>query len=418
MTAALGRPRLAGPRDAWQAPGAGLPGLALPGRLPGRLPRDLLAPGVLMLAGVDPGVPIRIERHFSTWGPAPTMGLVELIDRVGAHGIVGAGGAAFPTDRKLASLAGRRVSRVIVNGAEGETASGKDGVLLTHVPHLVLDGAVACARALAAPQVTVRISVDRPELAASLANALSERHDVIPIEVSLGPATFVAGEATSILRSLAGGPALPAELGRPPVIPTRWPRRPSHALLSNVETFARIALAVRGIPGSSALASASGAVRTPGVVELGPTATVSDVAAAAGGPVGAPTVLITGGWHGRWVPWDDLSAGTRLTRDALTDLGGRWGAGAFLWLPADLDPWVALEAIAGELAASTAGQCGPCVHGLPSAVEMVGRMATGAAGRAEADALMAMVEGRGICAHPTAAVAALRSAMDLLGGAR
>ena len=38
---------MAGPR-----PAPGLPGLALPGRLPGRLPRELLAPGTLLLAGI------------------------------------------------------------------------------------------------------------------------------------------------------------------------------------------------------------------------------------------------------------------------------------------------------------------------------------------------------------------------------
>ena len=141
------------------------------------------------------------------------------IARVAAHEVVGAGGAAFPTDRKLASLAGSRVSHVIVNGAEGETASGKDGVLLGHVPHLVLDGAVTAARALGAPRIIVRISADRPDLAISLAHALAERRDAVPIELSIGPATFVAGEATAVIRAITGGPALPADLGRPPVDP-------------------------------------------------------------------------------------------------------------------------------------------------------------------------------------------------------
>ena len=64
--------------------------------------------------------------------------------------------------------------------------------------------------------------------------------------------------------------------------------------------------------------------------------------------------MITGGWHGRWVPWDGLTAGTELTRDALSELGGRWGAGAFVWIPEDMPVWDALAGIARELAEGTA----------------------------------------------------------------
>jgi NADH:ubiquinone oxidoreductase subunit F (NADH-binding) len=396
----------------------GLPGLALPGRLPGRLPRELLAPGTLLLAGIEPGRPAGIGEHLERWGVAPRLALEDLIARVAAHEVVGAGGAAFPTDRKLASLAGSRVSHVIVNGAEGETASGKDGVLLGHVPHLVLDGAITAARALGAPRVIVRISVDRPDLASSLAIALAERRDALPVELSLGPATFVAGEATAVIRAVTGGPALPADLGRPPSIRSGPARRRAHVLLSNAETFARMAVAARGVVSASALASASGAVRDPGIVELPASCTLADLAAAAGGLVGAPGVLVTGGWHGRWVPWDGLTAGTELTRAALSELGGRWGAGAFVWIPEDLPAWDALAGIAGELARGTAGQCGPCWRGLPAVARALEAVAAQGGPRADIDGLMAQVDGRGICAHPSAAVAALRSALDLIGGDR
>ena len=392
----------------------GLPGLALPGRLPGQLPRELLAPGTLLLAGVEPGRPVNGREHQRRWGSAPASGIEELIARVAANEVVGAGGAAFPTDRKLASLAGTRVSHVIVNGAEGETASGKDGVLLGHVPHLVLDGAVTAARALGASRIIVRISADRPDLATSLAVVLAERRDGLPIELSIGPASFVAGEATAVIRAVTGGPALPADLGRPPSIRTGVARRHSHVLLSNAETFARMALAARDITGRSALASASGAVRDPGVVELPDTSTLADLAEAAGGLVGAPEVLITGGWHGRWVPWDGLTAGMELTRDALAELGGRWGAGAFVWIPEDLPAWDALAGVARELAEGTAGQCGPCWRGLPALAGAIADVGGGMSRRAEVEGLMAQVDGRGICAHPSAAVAAVRSALDLI----
>ena len=246
---------------------------------------------------------------------------------------------------------------------------------------------------------------------------LAERPAGPPIELSVGPATFVAGEATAVIRALTGGPSLPADLGRPPTVRTTMGLRRAHVLLSNAETFARMALASRGVPGRSALASASGAVHEPGVVELPESSTIADLAAAAGGVLDSPSFLITGGWHGRWVPWDGFTPGTELTRGALAQLGGRWGAGAFVWIPEDLPAWEALSGIAAELAAGTAGQCGPCWRGLPAVAEKLALVADGTATRSEIEHLMWQVDGRGICAHPSAAVAAIRSALDLIGEA-
>jgi NADH:ubiquinone oxidoreductase subunit F (NADH-binding) len=143
---------------------------------------------------------------------------------------------------------------------------------------------------------------------------------------------------------------------------------------------------------------------------------MADLAAAAGGLVGTPGVMITGGWHGRWVPWDGLTAGTELRRDALSELGGRWGAGAFVWIPEDMPLWDALAGIARELAEGTAGQCGPCWRGLPAVAGVIAGASEGRSSRQEVEGLMEQVDGRGICAHPSAAVAALRSALDLLIG--
>jgi NADH:ubiquinone oxidoreductase subunit F (NADH-binding) len=346
------------------------------------------------------------------WSRSPDLTLGDLIERVEQSEVVGAGGAAFPTARKLASLAGSRVGLVVVNGAEGESASGKDGVLLQHVPHLVLDGATTVARSLGARRIVVRISEDRPDLAELLPRAFAERSDDVRIELSVGPASFVAGEATAVIRAITGGPALPADLGRPPVAPGRWSRSP--VMLSNVETFARVAVAARGITTQSALISASGAVHDPGVLELPTHWTLDDVVAACGGPVGDPEVLITGGWHGRWVIWDATTASARLTRSGVAGAGGRWGAGAFVWVPEDLDPLAVLAAVAAELAAGTAQQCGPCWRGLPEVAGQISRVAAGRGRRHDLDTLMDQVDGRGICAHPSAAVAALRSALELV----
>lgn len=393
----------------------GLPGIPVAGLPAAPRPTCLIEPGTLLLAGVEPGRQVSTVAHRRMWGDQPRLSLADLVTATDQAQLVGAGGAAFPTHRKLASMDGQRVSHVVVNGAEGEPASGKDGVLLAHVPHLVLDGAVAAAAALRCSRVLVHIAQDRPDLAGPLRAACEQRRDPgMSFQVVVGPATFVAGEATALVRALGGGPSLPADLGRPPSLPRRRLGRRQLVFVSNTETFARLAVATRGRPPASALVSVSGSVDRPGVLELADTATLRDASVRAG-LRDDPTLVITGGWHGRWIGWSAAAKAAHLTRAGVDAVGGRWGVGAFVWVPPSVEPLRVLAAVAGTMAAATAGQCGPCVQGLPELSDTL----TIAAARGHADVgaveeLLTLIEGRGICAHPTASAAAVRSALTFM----
>jgi NADH:ubiquinone oxidoreductase subunit F (NADH-binding) len=290
---------------------------------------------------------------------------------------------------------------VIVNGSEGESASGKDTVLLTHVPHLVLDGAVITARALASREVIVRVPASRPTVIAILQAAIGQRHDGIRITVSPGEDSFIAGEATAVISSLQGGPSKPVALGKPPTMRKGLRSRP--VMLSNVETYARLALAVRGHTGLSSLVTMSGAVLDSGVMEL-PTATPLGHVLQSTGADPELAALITGGWHGTWIRPDDARLSAPTNREAFRSAGWHWGAGALIAIPHDPCPVDVLHAITDYLVGEGARQCGPCVLGLESARDDL------AASRQVTD----RVTGRGLCAHPTATIAAIRSGQALL----
>jgi NADH:ubiquinone oxidoreductase subunit F (NADH-binding) len=392
--------------------GVGLPGISVPSLRTASRPTSLLESGTLLLAGVEPGQQVSIVDHRRMWGDQPQPSLPDLVTVAERGQLVGAGGAGFPTYRKLRSMEGRRVSHVVVNSAEGEPASGKDGALLAHVPHLVLDGAVAVAVALRCSRVLVRIAEDRRDLAVGLRAAFEQRRNRgITFEVSVGPSSFIAGEATAVVRTLAGGPALPADLGRPPSLPRRRPGRRQLVFLSNTETFARLAQASRGTVRTSALVTVSGSVARPGVLELDDTATLLDASQRAG-LLDNPTLLITGGWHGRWVGWTDVVRSARLTHAGIDAVGGRWGVGAFMWVPPSVEPLSVLAAVARTMAAASAGQCGPCVRGLPELSDtLASAAARGSADVRAIEDLLTLIDGRGICAHPTASAAAVRSAL-------
>lgn len=383
-------------------PAALLPGIPVAGLPAAPLPHRLLAPGCLLLAHATPGRTFTLTEHQQMWGLLPQPELPELIAAAQRMGLVGAGGAGFPTHRKLHSMHGHDTGPVVINGSEGETASGKDTVLLTHVPHLVLDGAVASARALGTKRVIVRIPETRAGVIAVVEQAIAERHDKgVKITVSPGDDTFIAGEASAVISSLEGGPAKPVPMSKPPVMKDGLRKRP--VLLSNVETFARLALAARGHHGTSSLVTVSGAVAESGVLEVDPSTPLGYVLQRAGADQDLAAV-ITGGWHGSWLPVDQQTLAMPVNRDSVRSNGAHWGAGALIAIPKNPCPAVVLSAIADFLLGEGAGQCAPCVLGMAAAKRdlLYGAPVKDRTG------------GRGLCAHPTATISALRSGQSLL----
>lgn len=385
---------------------AGLPGVHLPGVPAVHRPDTLRMAGTDLFAGVArSGQSVALFDHRRRWGRQPRLPLEALAAAAKSADLRGAGGAGFPTHRKLSAMAGSRVSTVVINGSEGEPTSAKDGMLLAHVPHLVLDGAVAAATATGCRKIVIQIADDRPATTDAVKRAVAERDDP-GLSWSVQPVAdrFVAGEASAVIQRINGAEAVPRDLGKPPRDPRSRLRR-SHVFLSNVETFARLALASRGHRMTTAVVTVSGAVKRPGVYEVPVSWTSFDLARAAG-QVGEPRLVITGGWHGTWMLWDDIKH-VALQRDLFESSGARWGAGAMVWLPDQVRPQQALAGITAWLAAESAGQCGPCVEGLPALARAVQRETVITH---EFDD----VDGRGQCAHPTATVAAVRSALTAI----
>jgi NADH:ubiquinone oxidoreductase subunit F (NADH-binding) len=276
-------------------------------------------------------------------------------------------------------------------------------------PHLVLDGATGLAQALRARQVIV--AVHDGAAAASVRAAIQERQDTVDIQVSDTPGRFVAGEARAVLSVLEGGPAVPP--GRR-VLPTRKGYNGRPTFLSNVETFAQLAVLARlgsrefsstGLisePGTQLL-TVAGSVQRPGVIETPtgiPLTTVLQYAGAATGPV------LVGGYHGRWLPRPD---GVILGRPDVS-------TGIVVALGADTCPLGEVHRVVQWLASQSAGQCGPCVFGLAALVDDFGRLLLGdPAGWHDAHRHLGLVPGRGACAHPDGSARFLASALEVFG---
>jgi NADH:ubiquinone oxidoreductase subunit F (NADH-binding) len=351
---------------------------------------------ILSLAGLD------AAEHQQRLGPLPTLDAEALISLAERSGLTGRGGAGFPTAVKVRAVAAARGRAVVVgNAMEGEPVSHKDAVLLASVPHLVLDGLVLVGRALGASRLILAVG---PEVSAHGLEQAARRRKV---EVKRLFGGFVAGQETALVNQIDGGPPLPRD---PHVRVTTKGVGGKPTLVSNVETLAQLALVARlGVdwfrsfgthedPGTS-LFTIAGSVARPGVVEAQRGSRLVDVIASAG-PID-PAAVLVGGYHGAWLPAAALE--TPLTRTALAPYGATVGAGVLYVLDIQACPLKVSADIAGYLAGEVAGQCGPCINGLPRMADALGRLAN--RGRdprlvAEIERMRQLVVGRGACAHP------------------
>jgi NADH:ubiquinone oxidoreductase subunit F (NADH-binding) len=408
-------------------PSAAVARSAVPARRPPRatLPR--------LLAGLSYHRVTGLREHERCYGPMPLRGhsgrerperLIDVVDR---SGLTGRGGAGFPTGRKMRSvIAGRGPAVVVANGAEGEPASCKDRLLLTRLPHLVMDGISLAAHATGAQEAYLCVHQQEGDLLASLAAAADIRRragiDPVPIEVVGIPGRYVSSEQSAIVQFLSGGPAKPTFA--PPRPHERGVRgRPT--LENNVETLAHLALIARygdawfraiGLPSApgSALVTVGGSVARPGVYEIELGTTIGQVVMLAGGPAERPQALLVGGYFGAWLP-ADFAWPIPLSQPTLRAAGGAMGAGMVIALPVTSCGLAETARVMRYLAEESAGQCGPCVMGLPALADALADLAYhGGRGRAvdQISGLLPVIEGRGACRHPDGATQLVRSALQ------
>jgi NADH:ubiquinone oxidoreductase subunit F (NADH-binding) len=242
----------------------------------------------------------------------------------------------------------------------------------------------------------------------------------VPVRLVAVPSHYVSGEETALVRWLNGGEAKPTTPPRP--YERGVGRRPT--LVDNVETLAHVAQILRwgptwfravGSPAEpgSTLLTVSGAVARPGVYEVPVGASMARVLQRVGAVEGDIAAVLVGGYFGTWLSAEQ-AADARVSCEDLGRYGGGLGCGVVVVLPRDACGVVEAARVVSWLAASTAGQCGSCVHGLAALADAAGAVARG---RAPRDAAMELVrwadqiEGRGACRLPDGAARFLRSSL-------
>jgi electron transport complex protein RnfC len=153
----------------------------------------------------------------------------EISEAIADAGIVGLGGAAFPTHVKMMPNDKKPVHTVIVNGCECEPFLTADYRLMVEAPEPIVTGALLACRSVGARRVIVGIEDNKPEAIASIRTAARGTH----IEVAVLKTKYPQGSEKQLIKAIVnrevplGG--LPSDVG---------------VAMSNVGTVAAIARAV------------------------------------------------------------------------------------------------------------------------------------------------------------------------------
>ncbi len=196
------------------------------------------------------------------------------LDQVAAAGVVGAGGAGFPTHVKLSAQA----DTVLLNAAECEPLLHKDKELLSRFAEEVLAGLAVAAELVGAERTVIGIKGKYREVIDRVEPLLSENSQIAPL-----PDSYPAGDEMILVYDALGRVvppgAIPLAVG---------------AVVMNVETALNVARAARQ-PVVEKYLTVAGAVAEPVTVRVPVGITLAECVAAAGGPTVPDPHYIVGG---------------------------------------------------------------------------------------------------------------------------
>jgi electron transport complex protein RnfC len=184
----------------------------------GRVQRIALAP----TARGDLGTAIYIKPYPSAsqeilYG-APqdidTMSPEEIVRAVQATGVVGLGGAAFPTHVKMKLPDGKKIHTVVVNGCECEPYLTTDHRVMLEQPDEVVHGARIAQRAVGAQRIIIGVEDNKMDAVEALTKAAASFSD---IAVEAVPTRYPQGAEKILVKVLLGkeipSGGLPVDVG-------------------------------------------------------------------------------------------------------------------------------------------------------------------------------------------------------------
>ena len=375
---------------------------------PPRIPQQG-KPGLRLLRRVgvvDPGSLDDYRAHggFLALERARAIGAGQVVEEVSASGLVGRGGAAFPTGRKWAAVAAQpgEPHYLVCNADESEPGTFSNRILMEGDPYAVVESIAIASFAVGAEKAYVYIRGEYPEAEGRLAGAIVASREAgllggLDIEIRRGAGAYICGEETALFESIEGKRGEPRN--KPP-FPVEVGLFGKPTAINNVETLVNVPLIVGSDGGAAAfraigtegstgpkLFCLSGNVAKPGVYEVDFGTTLRELLDEAGGVPGERAVkaVLLGGAAGVFVGPDALDV--PLTFEGTRAIGATLGSGVVMVFNETADLVGALTRIARFFRDESCGQCVPCRVGTVRQEELLARLSAGRANGSRDDEL-------------------------------
>ena len=346
--------------------------------------------------------------NYPAFAKAIMMKPEEIVNEIKASGLVGRGGAAFPTGVKWEGAAKAEADQkyVICNADESEPGTFKDRILLLDDPHRTFEGMLIAGYAIGASKGYLYIRAEYPYIFPILDNALTEARTAgllgenilgsgfsFDIEVRVGAGAYICGEETALFESIEGKRGFPRI--KPP-FPTTFGLFGKPTVINNVETLCNVPLIVakgsaeyrkvgtEKSPGSK-LFCVSGDVMKTGVYEVPFGVTLRELLNMAGGVKTDSSTddktdkriqaVLFGGAAGAFATSEHLDV--KMTFEDLRGVGLPLGSGVVMVFNETRDMRQVLKSLGHFFAHESCGKCYPCQMGTQRQKEILDRVASG-----------------------------------------
>lgn len=325
----------------------------------------------------------RAHGGYTALRRALEVGPDAVIAEIAASKLVGRGGAAFPTGRKMEAVAraGAHPHYVICNADESEPGTFKDRILMEQDPFAVVEAMTISGIATGCEYGYIYVRGEYPVALQRLQHAIDEarKHGFLgddimergarfDLEVRRGAGAYICGEETALFNSIEGKRGEPRN--KPP-FPAQAGLFGKPTLVNNVETLACIpeiitsggeAFAKIGTTGSTGtkLYCVCGTVAHAGLYEVPFGTTLGELIELAGGLRGGRTLrtVLLGGAAGTFVGAEALSL--PLTFEDTRNAGTTVGSGVVMVFDDGIDMAQIVTRIAAFFRDESCGQCVPC----------------------------------------------------------
>ena len=398
----------------------------------------------LLTVNCGRGLPTSLDEYLASGGYRGLESALEIsppdvISTLKSSGLVGRGGAAFPTGVKLegASMAPDSPKYVVCNADESEPGTFKDRVLMEDDPHRVLEGLIIAGYAVGAQKGYIFVRGEYPLAYSTLEHALSEARRAgylgegilgsnfdFEIELRLGAGAYICGEETALFEAIEGKRGFPRL--KPP-FPTTYGLFGKPTVINNVETLCNLpyiiqngaaayrALGTQKSPGTK-LFCVSGDVKQPGLYETPLGISLRALLFELAGGMRAEfelNAILVGGAAGAFAVEKDLDV--QLSFEHMQAARLPLGSGMLMVIDQSRDLRDVLTRLSRFFTHESCGKCYPCQLGTQRQHEILERISQGNVLPGDFDRLADVgwtMTDSSLCGLGQTAAAAVLSAMD------